>query len=292
MASENNIDFIIPTRHDTSYVLRLLEEAAKDPWWMRHTFHFVFDATAQESTHKLRTWVAENREKPLPKVETFFAPPQAMGRPNLLRQIGLNQGKNSLVYFQDDDDPLPKNLEMCLDILAENPECGAVFGLTETYTPRGQRIERFPTLDTENQGASHIIDGMRIFPTYGHALSGLFRREVFEDTPLDDGQNYQMCGINAFILALLEAYDDIRAIPKTIRMVRQNPENPRSPVFDEQRRLLLAEDISLWLRYISSPKVRRFHNQVRESLIEGDISSYRDITAQVEQVLEEGGLSD
>lgn len=290
MANGTNIDFVIPTRHDTSFVLRLLEQAAENPWWVCHTFHFVYDANAQESIHKLRTWLSDNREKPLPNIETYFAPPQATGRPNLLRQIGLNQGENPFVYFQDDDDPLPQNLDKCLEVMADNPDCAAVFGLTETYTPRGQRIERFPTMDLDVYGPQNIIDGMRIFPTYGHALSGVFRREIFTDTPLDDGQNYQMCGINAFILQLLENHPDVRAIPHVVRKVRQNPENPRSPVFEEQRRLLLAEDISLWQRYISAPRVRRFHEQVREGLMAADISSYRDITALIEQTLEEGGL--
>ena len=292
MLNDNNIDLVIPTRHDTSYVLRLLEAAARDPRWVKHTFHFIFDANAQESSHKLRKWLSDNREKTLPNVETFFAPPQATGRPNLLRQIGVNQGSNPYVYFQDDDDPLPENLNICRDILNSAPQCGAVFGLTETYTPRGQLIERFPTVEAGGSNADQIIEGMRIFPTYGHALSGLFRREVFQDNPVDDGQNYQMCGINAFILSLLESYDDIRAIPEVVRRVRQNPENPRSPVFGENRRLLLAEDISLWMRYISSPRVRRFHEEIRQELMEGTISTYRDITARIEQALEEGDLLD
>ena len=292
MQSNNNIDLVIPTRHDTSYVVRLLDEAAKDPRWVKHTFHFIFDANAQDSAYKMREWLADNRDRTLPKVEFFFAPPQATGRPNLLRQIGLNQGRNPFVYFQDDDDPLPENLNLCRDILSSAPDCGAVFGLTETYTPRGQLIERFPNVDTDGGNADQIITGMRIFPTYGHALSGLFRREVFQDNPLDDGQNYQMCGINAFILSLLESYDDIRAIPDVIRRIRQNQDNPRSPVFGENRRLLLAEDISLWLRYISSPRVRRFHEEIRKELMEGSISTYRDITARIEEALEEGGMLD
>lgn len=290
MERENKIDFVIPTRHSTSFVVGLLEQASKDPWWSRHTFHFIYDAKAREGDYKLRTWLSENRNKLLPVVQTYYAPPQATCRPNLLRQMGLNRGENPYVYFQDDDDPLPINLDRCLDVLEAHADCPAVFGLTETYTPRGQFIERFPTIDAGQEEAQHLVEGLRIFPTYCDALSALFRRSAFSDVALDDGQNYQMCGINAFILALLETYQDICAVPHVIRRESQNPENPVSPVFDERRRLLLAEDINLWLRYVSTPKVRRFHNFVRQSLIAGDVSSYRDITALVEQALEDDNL--
>ena len=290
MTTAKKIDFIIPTRHQTSFLIELLQQAAKDAWWSRHTFHFIYDTNGEVSDHDLRTWLSENRDTLLPQVKIYHAPPHAANRPNLLRQIGVNQGENPYVYFQDDDDPLPENLDKCLEMLEINEQSPAVFGLTETYTSRGQLIERFPNVNIGSGEAQQIVDGLRIFPTYCNALSALFRRSIFADVAVDDGQNYQMCGINAFILALLEASQDICAIPHVIRRERQNHENPFSPVFESRHQLLFAEDINLWLRYISTPKVRRFHNDVRENLIAGEIASYREITAMVEQALEDEGL--
>ncbi len=281
----NNVDLIIPTRRGMPALIKLLTEAS-DPKWSGHTFCFVFDSYAEQVAEELRKWLNDHRDMLLPKVKACFAPANFAGNLNALRQIGLTQGENPFVYFQDDDDPLPQGLDVRLRMM-QGDSYDAIFGVTETRTARGQMIEHFPSLDSNGQPLYDLVQGLRLFPTYAHPCAALYRRSVFDTTPIDDGISYTICGVGGFLARFMANGARITTLSDIIRIGCQSSDNMSIPILDQQARLLLAEDISLWQRYIESPEVRNFQEEIRQDLIHGDIITFRDITARVEAKLEE-----
>lgn len=284
-----SVDLIIPTRRGLEALKALFAEASKSSEWLKHTFCLVFDATAQEDAAAFRDWLSANDRMPFPRVRASFAPPQATGNLNLLRQFGLTLSNNPYVYFQDDDDPLPKGFDTRIRIMRREPY-DAIFGVTETRTARGQMIERFPTLDASGRPLYDLVEGIKLFPTYVHPCAALYRREAIERIKVDDGHNYNIAGIGAFLSRLINSGAVIQALPDIIRIGQQNRDNMSEPILDQKQRLLLAEDISSWQKYITDPVVRQFQEGIRQDLIHGEIITFRDITARVESRLEEDGF--
>lgn len=283
-----SVDLIIPTRRGVLALQKLFGEAAASPEWLKHTFCLVFDATAKDQAAEFHAWLTEHQHLRFPKIRASFAPPQATGNLNMLRAFGLSMSKNPYVYFQDDDDPLPQGIQTRIKIMRQE-NYDAIFGVTETRTARGQMIERFPTLDANGRPMYDFLQGVRLFPTYVHPCAALYRREAIEKVKLDDGHRYNICGIGAFLHQFLGADVRIKILPDIIRIGQQNRDNMSEPILDQQQRLLLAEDISSWQKYINDPEIRKFQEMIRQDLIHGEIITFRDITARVENRLEEGG---
>lgn len=282
------VDLIIPTRRGAPALKKLFQEASQSPEWLKHTFCLVFDATAKDMAAEFHAWLTENKHLPFPKIRASFAPPQATGNLNMLRQFGLSMSQNPYIYFQDDDDPLPQGFETRIKLMRQE-DYDAIFGVTETRTARGQMIERFPTLDANGRPLYDFLEGMKLFPTYVHPCAALYRRTALEGLKLDDGHRYNLCGIGAFLTQFLDKGSKIKVMPDIIRIGQQNRDNMSEPILDQQQRLLLAEDISAWQKYISSPEIKKFQETVRQDLIHGEIITFRDITARVESRLEEDG---
>lgn len=284
-----SVDLIIPTRRGVEALKVLFKEAAKSSEWLKHTFCLVFDATAQAEAEAFRSWLSENDHLPFPKVRASFAPPQATGNLNMLRQFGLTLSNNPFVYFQDDDDPLPSGFDTRIRIMRREPY-DVIFGVTETRTARGQMIERFPTLDGNGRPLYDLAEGVKLFPTYVHPCAALYRREALGKVKIDDGHNYNLCGIGAFLTRFINNGAMVQALPDVMRIGQQNRDNMSEPILDQKQRLLLAEDISSWQKYITDPVVRQFQENIRQDLINGEIITFRDITARVENRLEEDGF--
>jgi len=283
-----SVDLIIPTRRGALALQKLFTEAAASPEWLKHTFCLVFDATAKDHAAEFHAWLTENKHLRFPKIRASFAPPQATGNLNMLRAFGLTMSQNPYVYFQDDDDPLPQGFETRIKMMRQE-SYDAVFGVTETRTARGQMIERFPTLDAQGRPLYDFLQGVKLFPTYVHPCAALYRRNAVEKIKMDDGQRYNLCGIGAFLTQFLTMTTQIKVLPDIIRIGLQNRDNMSEPILDQQQRLLLAEDISSWQKYITDSEVRKFQEKIRQDLIHGDIITFRDITARVESRLEEEG---
>lgn len=287
--NQYSVDLIIPTRRGVEALSVLFKEASKSTEWLKHTFCLVFDHTAQAEAAEFRDWLEQNKHLAFPKVRASFAPPEAKGSLNKLRQFGLTLSQNPYVYFQDDDDPLPKGLETRIKLMRREPY-DVIFGVTETRTARGQMIERFPTLDANGRPMYDLAEGIKLFPTYVHPCAALYRREALEKVKIDDGHDYNICGIGAFLTRFINEGSLVQALPDIMRIGQQNRDNMSEPILDQKQRLLLAEDISVWQKYINDPVVRAFQEEIRQDLIHGEIITFRDITARVESRLEEDGF--
>lgn len=276
------IDFITPSRRGHLTYRRILQEAALDPQrWMRHHFIVVFDDDHEDNVQALLRWLDTARETMvLPRVSATNAP---AGSADVLRQLGFSIGSNPYVYFQDDDDPLPLNLDSRMAMM-EYGHLDAVFGATETVTERGVVVEQFPRI-VSGRFATDVLAGQAVFPSYGHPLAALFTRKALDRVPIHDGRTY-LCG-NAlpFNVRFMNTPYIITALPDVCRRVRLHADND-SGILEAPAAKELAADIHRWVDYISRPSVAAFHWMVAEYLESGWLQTFQEIAALVDEELE------
>ncbi|MFT7432425.1 MAG: hypothetical protein ACI9TY_000037 [Alphaproteobacteria bacterium] len=282
-ARMDSIDFIIVSNRGTTKITQLFKEAAASPEkWMAHHFIVVYDT--EEECRDLKAWVAQSREfLPLPRITPCLAAPQNCKNVNALRAQGMEQGTNAYVYFQDDDDPLPEGLERRIKMM-ESSTWVAIYGITRNISARGQIIEEFPVLVRDNF-AYDPNEATRMFPTYAHPLAALFKRDLFKKVPICDENIYNCSGSNAFSVRLFASNLPVHFLPDLIRTVRDHAGNSNG-IFESGEAENLAADIQTWSSQLNDVAVETFQKEIAEALIEGTITTYREIDAQVETRLE------
>lgn len=276
------IDFITPSRRGHLYYRRILQEAALDPQrWMRHHFIVVFDDDHEDNVQALLRWLDKARETMvLPRVSATNAP---MGRPDMLRQLGLTIGSNPYVYFQDDDDPLPLHLEERMAMM-EHGHLDAVFGATETITERGVTVEQFPRI-VHGRFVSDVLAGQAMFPSYGHPLAALFTRKVLNRVPIYDGRHYHNGNALPFNVRFMNSGVIITSLPDICRRVRLHSDNDTG-ILGTRAAIELASDIRSWRDHILNPIVARFQDIVADHLETGWVQTFREIATLVDEELE------
>ena len=277
------IDIIIPSYRGAQAIQKILKESANEPeTWQHHHFIVVFDNL--ENRQELRSWLAEMLDiLPLPHVTTCVAKPGIHRNVAALRQQGLEQGVRPYIYFQDDDDPLPKGLEQRIDMI-KNHGWDAVYGVTHTQDTREHVIETFPTL-VNGAFAFDPADAARLFPTYFHPMAALFRRDLFKQMPLDDGKIYENTGCCAFIAKLFASGRSVTFLTDTIRIVRHHKENDTG-ILTKKQADAFAHDIMKWLEDLPENETKEFQKMIARELLSGDITTFREISALVELTLE------
>lgn len=277
------IDFIIVSNRGLKTIENLFKEAALNPSkWMMHHFYVVYDT--EQECKILKSWVEESREfMSLPKITPILAAPANIKNVTALRQQGLEQGNNPYVYFQDDDDPLPMGVDRRIKMMDSN-NWVAIYGLTRSVGPRGQIIEEFPTLAQENF-MYEPIEATKLFPTYTHPLSALFKRSLFAKCNLSDGHNYHSTGSNAFCVRLFASSLPIHFLPDVMRTVRHHAGN-NNGIFEKNEAQQLVQDIQTWQEHIKDADISKFQNEISQSIKNGRITTYREIDAQVEARME------
>ncbi len=277
------VDFIIVSNRGISKITTLFEEAARNPEkWMVHHFIVVYDT--EEECHALKEWIAKYRDVlPLPKITPCLAAPKNRHNVSALRAQGVAQGINPYVYFQDDDDPLPEGLERRMQMMnARN--IMAIYGVTKSVGPRGQTIEEFPVRQL-NTYAYEPVEATRLFPTYAHPLAALFNRELFKKVPIDDDNKYKCSSNNAFCVRLFASGLPVQFLPDIIRTVNHHAGNGNG-IFEKNEAKYLAADIQKWVKQVNDTAVAAFQEGIAEGLLKGSITTYREIDAQVEAMLE------
>ena len=286
--TKNNVDMVIPTRRGLPFIRKLFEEASQSPDWVRHCFIVVVDTEDPDEYNQIKTWYAAAKEEmPLPWLNIALADPEAKGNVPRVRQQGVDMGHNAFIYFQDDDDPLPKGIETRIKLMQDN-DWDAAFGVTETTTDRGQLIERFPPIDASGNYMFDPIFGSRLFPTYLHPSSALFQRRIFENIPYYDGAHYHIAGNAAFFTRILNSDLSVVALPDTMRRAIQHEDNVSEPIMPGWQRTDLAEDIRNWMKYIKDSTVAEFHEEIAEMLIAGEITTFKEIDSLVEDAIGSG----
>lgn len=283
---EDLIDFVIVSRRSIDYVTKILIEASHNPTkWGRHNFIVVYDDDHKRA--ELRNWVAENYDiYALPHVTVCTARPGYMRDLNALRQQGLEQGINKFVYFQDDDDALPEGLDRRMRMM-ENSSWLAVFGITQTESNRGQVIEEFPVL-TNGSFMYEPLDACKLFPIYVHPQAALFKRELFKQIPIQTDKKYNATSSLSFMLRLCHSGLPITFLPDVVRHVSLHSDNDTG-ILNTKQAEELVEDIVHWHDEMELPEdIQNFQKLIARNLSVGTISTYREIAAQVEAVMDEG----
>ncbi len=284
------VDIVIPTCRPAEFAKKLLMQASGDEKWMRHHFIVIFDHEDETEMKRLTGWFESAREHtPLPHLTARVM----QHKPGLaaLRQAGLNIGMNPFVYFQDDDDPLPDHLDDCIElILAEGWD--AVYGCSESMNARSQRVELFPPLignEPGNPFQYNPLQASRIFPTYIHPLAALFRRSLFERFPYDNGHDFKGFDNAAFFVRLLFGGAKLTCQPWLIRKVTQHEGNTTALVLDEETRAHLADAIDAWQPEVDDGAIKEVQARIARRLRRGDIITFREVAAHVEEHMEEHG---
>lgn len=283
------IDIVIASRRSVDYVINILRQAADNPtFWVRHNFIVVYDDPERRT--ELRNWVADNHDVySLPTVTVCVARSGYRRNISALRQQGLEQGIHPYVYFQDDDDPLPEGLDRRMRMM-ENSSWQAIFGLTRTENNRGQMVEEFPVI---NQGSFvyEPLEACKWFPTYVHPQAGLFRRELFDKIPLLEQKRYNATANLLFMLRLCYSGQPITFLPDVVRRVCLHSDNDTG-ILSKQQAEDLVIDVEGWAQEGFLPeKVNDFQKAISKNLSNRNITTYREIAAQVEAVMDTGALT-
>lgn len=282
-ASKLLLDFVIVSNRGISKITNLFKEAAKQPnTWARHNFIVVYET--EDEAKALKKWAKEASETmTLPKITVCVAAPANKHNVSALRQQGLDQGINPYVYFGDDDDPLPRLLDKCMNEL-ENSPAVAVYGRTKSMTARQHTVEEFPKL-TKGNFAFNPVEAMRYCPTYAHPLAAVFKRNVFKRVPIYDGRKYACTGSYSFATRLFHSGLSLKFVTDIIKEVIHHAGNSNG-IFEKGEAINLANDMSVWGGYVGDEKVKAFQNYVIESLRAGSITTYLELDAHTEMQLE------
>jgi hypothetical protein len=283
---QQGIDIVIVSRRGASAVQNVIMDTQKNPlFWLKSSFTIVFDEMPEEAA-KLSEWYKSLVESiPLPRINIINIDGRR-GDLNYLRAQGLEKGSLPFVYFQDDDDDLPINVEVILKILNEEPDLHAVFGVTESINTRYQIVEQYPVITQDGHFKVDPVEGTRWFPTYPHPSAGVFRRKIFGSFSYYTDKLYRVCGNGAFLMQLLNGGGHIVFIPYVIRRVLLHETNMTPPVLDESIRNALALDIETWQEYITNHEVKMFQNKIIDRLKNREITSFKEIDAMVEERVE------
>lgn len=280
------IDFVIVSRRPLTFITTLIEHVSADAIrWCKHHFIIVYDRESQKK--ELQKWLSEHQDiLSLPKITVCVARPGYARNINALRAQALDQGENPYVYFQDDDDPLPEGLDHRIHLL-ENSKAEVAYGISENVSERGQLIEQFPPLNGM-QFTVDVYEAVKWFPSYIHPLSGLFKRTLFEKVPLYIGRKEFLTSSYGFMARLVHSGVEYSILPDKVRTIVHHADNDSSIFSSEQIEKMLS-DIALWSEMPDIPEdVKTFYKFIARQLAQKEILTYREISALVEIVVEEG----
>lgn len=277
------IDFVIPSRRPLSAMVKLFEDCAKTPHvWRPHHFIVVYDK--EEQVLELQGWLLKAKKDGhllLPTISVIRAREGSVGRLNALRQQGLEFGHHPYVYFQDDDDPLPENLEGFVAYMEDDSMCMALYGLCEMFNARGTIIEKIPATKGGRFFVSPL-EACHYFPTYLHPLAALFRRSVFGLVPVDDGHSYQRLEHGAFLNNLLNSDATVDFSSELIRRSSLHMGNDNG-IFSPQESKEIAQDILTWVGQMKDVRYAEFQREIAHRINAGEIRTYREIASLIEE---------
>lgn len=277
------IDFIIPSHRSLSAVTVLFEACAVEPAkWRSHHFIVVYDK--EDQVLELQGWLLKARkEMSLPTITAICARAGSEGHLNALRQQGVEYGQNPYVYFQDDDDPLPENIDNFLDYMENEPMCMALYGFCELFNAKGTVVDKLPMTKAGRLLISPL-EACHYFPTYLHPLAALFRRDVFKTVPVDNGYDFKRIEHGAFLTYLLNSDLTVDFSGDLIRRSCLHDGNDNG-IFTLQEGKEIAHDILAWIDVVKKPEYADFQREIAHRVRAGEIQTYREIASLVEEEL-------
>ena len=279
-------DLLIPVTK-VHKLKKIIEEAAKNPAWLRHNFIAVLDSVPQEEEKMLQEWYYDNRIKQsFPHVIIIKAPVDYKRNRPALFQMALKSSENPYVFFYNDKDPLPLNLDRAIKHMYENPDLDVCFAQCQTFLKDGKKLEIFPTLNQDDKFNYDCVQASKLFPSYVHPLSGVFKKEILKSIPYWDMQkHFRGYHYYYFILRLLNnSVINFTTLPYIIRRSVRNGEN--ASMINGTLRTDLVHDLKMCLEEMPETEYKDFQYEIVGMLEKADIVTFKEIDARIEEFMD------
>lgn len=272
---------------DQANFQRLLNKAAENPQWLRHSFIVVLDKISEEVEKKLQEWYYDTRVKhPMPDVTFIRARGDIEGRITMQYKSALVAGDNPFVYFQDEKDNLPINIDKSIYHLYYNKNIDVVIGKCETFLQDGTPVEVFPMTNIKGEFLYDCHDAMMLFPSYAHPLSSVIRKSLFNKIDYsDDSEDFNEFAFYDFALRAMQ--DDnvgIEYMPYTIKISTRCKQY--AVAMGPLLRQRLVSDAKLWIKNLPVGNNKEFQIDIIKMLECGEITTFKEIDARVEDYMD------
>lgn len=279
-------DILLPITNYNRFVY-FLTKASENPQWLRHSFVVITDGLSSSDEKAMEAWYYENRvKKPMPEV-TIMKTKNSLEK-NITAQYNslLMAGSNPYVYFQNENDELPINIDKAIYFLYHNKDVDIVMGKCETFLEDKTPIEVFPMTTIQGDFLYDCELAMRLFPSYLHPLSSVMRKRVFSKVPYyDPDKNFKDFAFYYFILRCVEFKKaKIEYVPYTIKISNRKRENAITMSAGLRQRLV--HDIRLWVNEFPESENKTFQMDILNLLEKGEITTFKEIDARVEDYID------
>lgn len=279
-------DILMPVTKPSRFIY-LMNKTIGQPQWLRHSFVIVLDNLNSTDEQKIKDWYYANRiEKNLPEVIILNAPANIHRNRAALFQTGLQASSNPYVYFQNERDELPINIDRCIKSLYENKKLVACFGQCETYLKDGTKLEEFPIVGLDHTYKYDCIEATKLFPSYAHPLSAVFKKSLFKTIPYWDPKKILSdYSYYYFVLQILQNHKfKVEYKPYTIKI--SNRENTSAALITQKVKKDLIKDMKVWIDCSDDNRYKNFQREILNLLESNEITTFKEIDARIEDYLD------
>lgn len=279
-------DIVLPVR-DYKKCIKILDKASDSSQWLRHTFIVMLDGVNIEDEKALQNWYYETRvKKPMPEVVITQVRSDLVGNKTAIYQSAILIGDNPYIYFQNEKDRLPVNIDKTINFLYKNKDVDMCVAKCETYLEDKTPIETFPMTDIHNNFLYDCQKATLLFPSYLHPLSAVFRKTIFKKIPYwDSAKNFSEYAYYYFILRCIYSQNvKIEYMPYTIKISLRDKEH--AIIMGPKTRQKLVNDIKLWAVEMPDDEFKDFQLDILHLLETGSITTFKEIDARIEDYLD------
>ena len=279
-------DIILPLTDHKRFIY-LIENASATPQWLRHSFVVVIAGLTSQEEQEMQDWYYDIRvKKALPNVTFIKAKEEIFNNVTALYQAGLVACDNPFVYMQDEKDELPINIDKTINFLYKNTDIDMAVAQCETFIDRHTPIEKFPATSLDNEFFYDCEEATKLFPSYLHPLSSVVRKSVFDKIPyFDMDKNFNEFAYYYFMLRVITNPNvKVEYLPYTIKVSNRSKEH--AVIIGPKLRNRLIHDIKLWVGEFVDSQYRNFQLEVLDLLEKGEITTFKEIDARIEEHLE------
>lgn len=279
-------DVILPITNYKRFIY-LLNKASENPQWLRHSFVVITDGLSAEDEKTMHDWYYETRvTKPMPNVTIIKARHDIEGNISEQYASAIIAGDNPFVYFQNEKDELPINIDKSIYQLYYNDDVDIIMGKCETFLEDKTPIEVFPMTNINGEFLYDCATAMMLFPSYAHPLSAVMRKDVFLKEPyIQQGKPYHEFAYYSFALRCIQNEDvGIGYMPYTIKISNRLKEH--AITMGPKLRQKLIEDAKLWVQEVTHQDSKEFQEEIISMLEKGEITTFKEIDARVEDYMD------
>jgi hypothetical protein len=279
-------DILLPLTNYKRFI-HLINKACDNTQWLRHSFVVITDGISAEDEHAMKEWYEETKKtKPMPDVTIIHANKYIIGNISKLYNFAILKSYSPFVYFQNENDELPINIDKSIFKLYNDDNIDILIGKCETFLKDRTPIEIFPLTNIDGKFLYDCKKAMKLFPSYAHPLSSVMKRSVFAKEPyFIENKNFSELAYYDFILRCLDNDDiNIEFVPYSIKL--SNRQSKTAVIIGVKIRQKLVEDIQLWLTDKPENKYKEFQKEILDLLAKGELVTFKEIDSRIEDYLD------